>query len=91
MFLVYGGKHSKEKTPTTQRIYSIVWGHHCSGNTECQSSLVNILVCDVGNLKVRHVYSLKDSSIQTFQITYMSLLLRERLVFLSAPLNIANH
>jgi hypothetical protein len=65
MFLVYGGKHS-EKTPTTESAYAIIWGHYRHGYTESQSTLTNILMCDVGHLNIHHAYSLKNSSIPLF-------------------------
>jgi hypothetical protein len=42
-----------EKTPhNTNQNYSVVWGHHWSRYTERQSSLMNVLVRDMDNLRI---------------------------------------
>jgi hypothetical protein len=56
-------KHS-EKTPhKSNQAYSVVWGHHWSGYTEHQSPLTNVLVRDMGNLRISEAHSLENSSI----------------------------
>jgi hypothetical protein len=54
MFLVFFLEGTiRENLPIVETLYSVVWCHYRRGNTESQSALSNIFMCDVGHLQVR--------------------------------------